>query len=458
MLVFSRIGKTVFAIVPVRAEIQVTFGVIILALVVLGNDTKVCVEIHNWFPFLTFLCGDNDNTVCRLGTVNGSGRSILQHVYLRNILRIDFTHISGEYHVIHHYQGRIVTIQGTLSANLIRTASFGRRTKSDIQAGNSRAQQVFHIEHAFLHHVCGLHLRNGSRQVFLAHRAITNNHDFFQHLIVFVQDDAQRRLFRLQADFLSGIANVGHRQHRACRYRQCKLAVYIRNGTVGRTFFRHIGTNQRFTVRIGYDTRHRLFLSRLPQRVFPFFGYQNHLSLNGESHIIAQYLRKHLRRRCVLKISRHPLFPIQDIFFIDNGVIRLPLHFLQDRFQGYVLKLIRHALRVYGQTSRQQCRHEQGTAPESFVVHDIILLLNWIKHYKKTIAPSFPTDRTMARDFTQPPKRYLTFICRFEYACRLSHNVREPTESMPPICHPPFLHYAKKCGIPYLPESAYPVR
>ena len=80
---FKTVGETRETIVGKLLSLQ--------HLNVLGGlaDAETCIEAHLGFIVLTFLRGDNDNSVCSCRTINGRGRGVFKHLHRLDVGWVD---------------------------------------------------------------------------------------------------------------------------------------------------------------------------------------------------------------------------------------------------------------------------------------------------------------------------------------------------------------------------------
>ena len=74
---------------PVLTILHILSSVEHIAILCLCVCTEVGCEIDDRLAYLTFLCGDDDDTAGCLSTIDSSRRSVFQHVNLSDIIGIN---------------------------------------------------------------------------------------------------------------------------------------------------------------------------------------------------------------------------------------------------------------------------------------------------------------------------------------------------------------------------------
>ena len=90
VLAGCRIHAVCTDFIPILAVLHILRSVEYIAVSALSIDTKCCTDINCRLAHLTLLGSHYNNTIGTLRTIDSSSRSIFQHVYLTDILRIDF--------------------------------------------------------------------------------------------------------------------------------------------------------------------------------------------------------------------------------------------------------------------------------------------------------------------------------------------------------------------------------
>ena len=251
------------SLVPVGAVTHIVLRAEHVAVGALLIDTQRCAHIDGRFAELTFLCSNRDNAVGTFRTINGSGGSILQDVDLGDVLRVDFRKLAVELHAVEDDERVVVSaggVDGALATHLEGAAALGGSVIAHIQA-RCAAHHVLDGLRGFVGQLVGTNLDDRTGQVLLAHRAVTDHHDFFQHLVVFLQEDV---------DFL---ARSGLHVLRRITYIRdfesyftpphgiyLKPSVEVGDGACLAPFDFHTGTNDGFSIGILHNTKNGIRL------------------------------------------------------------------------------------------------------------------------------------------------------------------------------------------------------
>ena len=138
-------------------------------------------------------CHDDD-TVGAPRTVNGSGGSILQHADRLDIIRIDRMDTLTD-HAIDDDKRLIGSIQGCTLADTDGTGGTGRTgALGDLQTGDLSEKEVFCRRRFDAVQFIRFHGHDGTGRIGLLNFAVTDDHDFFQELVVLGKQDPARHL------------------------------------------------------------------------------------------------------------------------------------------------------------------------------------------------------------------------------------------------------------------------
>ena len=190
------------------------------------------VVIHAQVAFLGPFGGDEDDTGCSTGTVDGGGGRILQHGNALDGIGIHIAHAAHRNPVNHHERGGVVdggdtadTDGGAGARKAAGTGNFHAGHRSLDSLGDAHALHVGHFG--------TVHVGHGTGEVFLLYGTVTDHHDFIQDRSVFLEGEINHGTSAHGGRF-RGISHEGNFEDGVGRrYGQHILAVDVGDGTVG---------------------------------------------------------------------------------------------------------------------------------------------------------------------------------------------------------------------------------
>ena len=171
---------------------------------------ECCIAIvgHVGSLITTVFGSDDDHTIGGLRTVDGCGCSIAKHINAFDIVGRHHRDVNTRNTIYHveRLHGITRTQRGsTTECNGGSAVRIGRRRND--QSGNLTLQHLTRIGEHTLVQVFSLDGGDGRGNVLTLHRAITDDHDFVQQLIVFLQRNALAGVYGLRLE-----AYIGHIQ------------------------------------------------------------------------------------------------------------------------------------------------------------------------------------------------------------------------------------------------------
>ena len=180
------------------------------------------------FLVLSFLGGDNNNTISATGTVDSGSRSVLENINGCHIVHIN--HI--ERHIcrypVNHYQ-RLRVVDTTDTTNIqAHVTSWSTRTYN-LQPGCSTFQCHSDRRRRHFLQVLFIHLRYSSGQITLFLNAISHYNHFFKQLSILFENDVHISRSR---KCLGSIPYITNFQHRTFGHIEGEVTIKIGNCSV----------------------------------------------------------------------------------------------------------------------------------------------------------------------------------------------------------------------------------
>ena len=224
-----------------------------------GVHAPTAVELHLGVAALTFLGGNNHNTVCTAVTINGAGGSILKNGHGLNILRVDVGDGAIVRNTVHNVERGVGGTHGTDTTDADR----GSTTAGRVAAGGS----YLHTRggtgegagnaggHFFLDDL-SFHLGGGTREGTLGCGTIGHNDGLLQELVVICKDNGDGSAV-VHLDLGVLITHAVHFQNTIGGNVNGKRTVNVRHGIhSAATLQEHVGTHNSLTSLVLHSTLH----------------------------------------------------------------------------------------------------------------------------------------------------------------------------------------------------------
>ena len=208
----------------------------------LAEREVVGVSNRNLVRLVCALGSNENHTESSTGTIDRGRSGILQDGDALNILGVQVRNILHGNTIHHDKRAGILTVgQRTQTTDLK-----GRGTTDTTivvhngQAGNGTLEGLAQIgDRTGLKGPAHINRRDGTRQVDLLLRTITDDHDFIKELVVFGKDNAK---VRTGGDRLGSITDAGNVQRRSGGSLDSEVTLSVRHGTRHRSFHDNAGT------------------------------------------------------------------------------------------------------------------------------------------------------------------------------------------------------------------------
>ena len=231
--------------------------------VVLGNqagvDTETGVELDLRITALTFLGGDDHDTVRTAVTINGGCGSVLQDGHGLDVLRVDVGNGTIIRNAIHHDKRAVGSGHGTDTTDADRISTTTCRVAAgtgDLHTRGSTGKSARYAGRNFLLDCLVVNDRRGSRKGTLGRRTIRNDDGFVQELAVILEDDVDVGASGY-GDILSHKSHTKHLKDTICRNTQRERTRDVRHGINRAVAFQNnIGSHDSFTGGILHGTLH----------------------------------------------------------------------------------------------------------------------------------------------------------------------------------------------------------
>ena len=304
----------------------------------------------------SFFGSDNDYTVPGACTIDGCGAGIFQHFDGFDVVRVDgsqdvvraagivFTCLDGIVRSriyresVDNHQRVVTCVDRGCTANTeVRAAARLCADHIYLKSGCFTCQGMTDSGYSTYRSIVHFDGSHGSGQVFFLHCAISHYYDFFQYFRIFAQGDSHQ-LACLRFQHLSFVADVGYLELCLCRTDiQGEVTVYIGHGSVGRSFFYHAGSDNRFSAGIKHFTTD-FYGGILAHGLYAFGGKDDFLVQHGVSHIGAgKYFFQHFEHISLMGGDRHAAVQVY-VFVVEKEIkscFRLDL--FQYTFDGLVV-------------------------------------------------------------------------------------------------------------------------
>ena len=198
-----------------------------------GLESCVVVHIDIHLAVLTALGRDNNHTVSGTRTVDGSRRSILQHLDGLDVGRVERVEILSRCHTVNHVE-RVASVHRTHTTNANRrTAATRRSVGHDVNTCQLALHGVQHIWVALADRTFHVHHSHSTRQVSLALHLVTSDNHFCQFLGVVLQRDMHRRSCW---HFHRLVTDERNDQSGTLFHLQGEMSLHVGSRTIARTF------------------------------------------------------------------------------------------------------------------------------------------------------------------------------------------------------------------------------
>ena len=239
-------GTPICFVICLTQPIDIAFSVhhVVRSYVVLRTDLHV--EVNLSLTLLTALSSHEDNTICSTSTIDSSCTSILQDIHRFDIVRVQVAQTVCTDLTVHDNQRRTCTVIACTTTESDRRCRTGKtRSLLNLHTRNSTHQCLRRVtirtyRQSFFAY---LRYRVGQLTAFLLH-AVTQYHNFFQSLSIFLQCNIQRLTIPLK--FLSYITHERDFNDISLVYiRKREVTVKVGNHTIGCTFNNYRSTDNR---------------------------------------------------------------------------------------------------------------------------------------------------------------------------------------------------------------------
>ena len=205
----------------------------------------------------TLAGGDDDDAVCTAGTVQGTGRCILEHRHALDIGGVDAAEGTVVGNAVHYVQGRIGGADRADTAHGDGGILTGlAATRGDGNARDAAFQAFGHGTHGAFAQVGALHYGRRAGEGLLLGRTVGHHHGVVQFQGLFVQDyvNLAAAVYR-HAHAL--VANAGDLQHGTGRHVLQRIDSVQRSaGTGSCSLHKHARSNNRQAAAVADGTAH----------------------------------------------------------------------------------------------------------------------------------------------------------------------------------------------------------
>ena len=139
----------------------------------------------------TLLGGDEEYAIGSLCTIDGGGRSILQHIDALDVGRVDGGKTAGVDDTVEHDEHAGVTRDGVGATHGDRWVGTCGTCLAYVQAGDGALKGLQQVGVGRLLECFNVRACDCAREVALLHGAVTNHYDVVEQLVVFGQNDAK---------------------------------------------------------------------------------------------------------------------------------------------------------------------------------------------------------------------------------------------------------------------------
>ena len=141
------------------------------------------IEVDRELALLRGLRSDDDYTIGTGRSVNGGGGRILQDLYGSDVGRVQFA--VRTFHAVDDEQRGVAAVDGTVAAKHHADALVDVTVGTDdVQTRNLALEGLHDVVGRTLYDVFALYRRNGTGEVALAHRTVTDDHQLVEGFLV----------------------------------------------------------------------------------------------------------------------------------------------------------------------------------------------------------------------------------------------------------------------------------
>ena len=224
-----------------------------------GVHTPTAIELHLGVAGLTFLGGDNHNTVCTAVTINGAGGSILKNGHGLYILRVDVGDGAIVRNTVHNVERAVGGTHGTDTTDADRGSTTAGRVAaggSYLHTRGSTCEGAGNAGGHFFLDDLSFHLGGGTCEGTLGCGTIGHNDGLLQELVVICKDNGDgSAVVHLNLGIL--ITHAVHFQNTIGGNAKGKGTVNVRHGIHrAATLQEHVGTHNSLTGLVFHSTLH----------------------------------------------------------------------------------------------------------------------------------------------------------------------------------------------------------